>query len=197
MRRSVVDEVFEAHEAYRLGQETSGFKSRSADRFQRRMGWVVPGFRERLVDFYDAVKRAPKPESMVDKEATDSVANNPKVVSAWKELAQYFHAHQAQLLELYPRMYQDYWSRNEPRLNNYVIPLKESKSDDSLNLSQRHLLALSARDNIGAWSGRGWANNQLEAWAPRKERAYDPYAPRPAEMPSYPDGFLERMGRQG
>ena len=55
MRRSVVDEVFEAHEAQLLGQETSGFKSKAADLLQRR--WVVPGLRERLIDFYVQFRR--------------------------------------------------------------------------------------------------------------------------------------------
>ena len=196
MRRSVVDEVFEAHEAYRLGQETSGLKSRTADRFQRMTGWVVPGFRERLVDFYSAVKWAPKPEKIFEKEAQDSWANNPRVVSAWRELVQYFHAHENRLLALYPRMYQDYWSRHNYTLENYVIPLKESKSDTTLDFTKRHELAMSAWDNVGARSGRGWANNQLEAWASMKERAYDPFAPKPAEMLNVPDGFYERMGRQ-
>ncbi len=183
MRRSVVDEVFEAHEAYRLGQETSGFKSRTADRFQRRMGWgwVVPGFRERLVDFYDAVKRAPKPARMFDKEATDSVANNPKVVSAWKELAQYFREHEDQLLALYPRLYSEHSSHENPLPDKYVIPLKASKSDDVLDLERRNLLALSAQNNVGAWSGRRWANKLLQFWA----HPYDPIPKQLERTPSW------------
>ena len=183
MRRSVVDEVFEAHEAYRLGQETSGFKSRTADRFQRRMGWgwVVPGFRERLVDFYDAVKRAPKPKRIFSKEAPDSLANNPRVVSAWKELAQYFREHEDQLLALYPRLYSEYSSHENRLPDKYVIPLKASKSDDVLDLERRNLLALSAQNNVGAWSGRRWANKLLQFWA----HPYDPIPKQLERTPSW------------
>lgn len=169
--------------------QTSGFKSRTVDRFQRTMGWVVPGFRERLVDFYAAVKNMSVPNNKIfDKDADDSFAKNPSVVSAWNELAQYFHAHQDRLLELYPGMHEN-WLNDT---NKYVIPLKESELDDSLHLSKRHSLALSAWENIGARSGRGWANNKLKDWAPRKkkERAY-------ASSPALPDnGIHERMLRQ-
>jgi hypothetical protein len=159
MRRSVVDEVFEAHEAQRLEQATSGLKSWTADKLQR--GWVVPGFRERLIDFYEAVARARAVpgrtlEKLLDPDGPLAVGNDPFVSRAWDTLIAYFHAHQEKLLALYPRMGESLRTTDENGLISHFLN-KASKQD----------LAASALQKVGVRTGRGWANKQLASWATR------------------------------
>lgn len=160
MRRSVVDEVFEAHEAQLLGEATSGFKSWTADVLQR--GWVVPGFRERLIYFYEAVARVlavpgrQSPEHRaraLDPRDPIAIGEDPFVNTAWDNLLGYFHTHQEKLLKLYPGM------------GDSLV--KKEVHDYFLNKARKHALAVSARQNVGARTGRGWANNQLASWARR------------------------------
>lgn len=201
MRRSVVDEVFEAHEAYRLGQETSGLKTWAADRF-RRWGGVVPGLRERLVDFYDAAKYYPYKELYRHGPGDPSgIGMNPRVERAWDALIKYFHANEEAILKLYPRMKQTWINSKDDPDSLYALPLR-SYYETNLALVQqrRRLLAVDARNaHKHDWppSARGWANRLLASWAPEKERVYDPYAPRPAEMPVPSDPEVwERMQRR-
>lgn len=202
MRRSVVDEVFEAHEAHLLGQETSGLKSKTADLLQRRTGWgwVTPGLRERLVDFYDAAKYYPY-EQLYKHEigAPSSIGMDPKVERAWLELVKYFHANEEALRKLYPRMKQTWMRSNDDPDSLYALPLKSYYEwDHDLVQKRRHLLAVDARAarKHTSPSGRTWANRLLASWAPQKERVFNSWDPRPAKSPSYSDGYLERYGRR-
>ena len=181
-------------------EATSGLRSRTADQFQRvtRKGWVVPGLRERLVEFYDAAKYYPHEQlHHYGIGAPGSIEMDPKVERAWDELITYFHAIEKAILELYPRIKQTWMSSNKDSDSLYALPLRsyyESKFD--LVLEKRHLLAVNARSahNVGlASSARNWANRLLASWAPMKERAYYPSAARPQDVP---DGHWGRRGRQ-
>ena len=159
MHRSVVDDVFEAHEAQRLEQATSGFKSWTADKLQG--GWVVPGFRERLIDFYVAVARARAVpgrtlERLLNPYDAIAIGNDPFVSRAWDTLIAYFQAHQENLLELYPGMGESLRETDEQGLIDTRVINKSKQA-----------LAASALQKVGARTGRGWANKQLASWAGR------------------------------